>query len=911
MAQNFLVLITLGVLIFSLVLFSNEAFAETFDFKGKYKAKFSDGEFKSKGKYWIDDEKFKKIKADGTFEINELIGDCDGLVAHGTIHFTDEDTILVDVFGTLCEKKHKTKLSGIYEITGGTGKFEGAQGEGEVSQAIGKKHFVGNMKGTIILSDGTIEATDEDPEVSAQDDIESKKYDYTKKHDFEPINEDTEAIILFKDDVTPTQIVKLQSMGLQVDKVFDIIPGVATKVDQAYLDFVKDDNAVEYVFADTKVHTSLIQSVPQISADIVHSFPITGQGVVVCIIDTGVDDTHSAIPTLIAEQNFVAGYLDPNDATDDDGHGTHVAGIVASALGVAPDASLMAAKVLDQNGDGLTSDVIQGIDWCVTNGADVINLSLGGGLFSGPCDAEPDAIAVNNAFNSGVVVVAASSNDFVPNAISQPACASNAIAVGAVDKSDLIAGFSNRGTELDVVAPGVDIVSVNAPINGGGFVSADGTSMATPHVAGLAALLLEAVPSLNPQQVSDTIKSTANDLGCVGFDTIYGTGRINAESAYLVATGQSPLPDPGPGPYTGPVLDGTLYTISPFDDLLRTVDSTSGCPVSSIPITLSGQTVTGGTGLAIHPVTSEMYALLKLQGQGNRYLVTIDPQTGIATAIGNTGQKLAGIAFDDSGNLFGVHGDNNGGGGASQAALFSVDINNANSNSLCSLGNGDFGETIGYRSFDSIYHGSGLGNVIFEKVNEQTCGITDIPLSDISIGESNALTYLESEDKFLWAQGFGGNNLYTLTNTGTVEFIGTLNHASKGLGFIPTSVDTCGISFASGNVANFGQIPRNQQSSEQLLRLENTGQIDGQLFVRGTDWIDDSSNVVILADNTRFSTVSGIYYSKIPITISDSLVVDPLSPSNILDFYMQLEANMENPSFLGTLTQNLDFSIVC
>ncbi len=316
---------------------------------------------------------------------------------------------------------------------------------------------------------------------------------------------------------------------------------------------------------DKKVHALLADSSYQIRADYAWANAITGQGVNVCVVDTGIDYRHPDLINKVVKMTNV--YEGTDDAMDDNGHGTHVAGIIASEgmvyRGVSHDASLMAAKVLGSQGEGYASDVVLGIQWCVDEGARVINLSLGEGLYSDTCDDTEMAQAVNAAVDAGVVVVCASGNDGNPYEIVSPACASKAIAVGSVDKLDSISSYSDGGTELDLVAPGGDqfggenypeIVSTfstlvaNDPylcmyliseecydsyfvVDGMKYIRAVGTSMAAPHVAGAAALLLEAGPGLSPEQVRTLLEQTADDLGVPGWDNIYGHGRINIEKA--------------------------------------------------------------------------------------------------------------------------------------------------------------------------------------------------------------------------------------------------------------------------------------------------------------------------------------------------------------------------------------------
>jgi len=326
------------------------------------------------------------------------------------------------------------------------------------------------------------------------------------------------------------------------------------------------------VAEDKKVYALIADSAYQIRADYAWANAITGQGVNVCVVDTGIDYTHpDLINRVVRQYNFADGN---SDAMDGNGHGTHVAGIIASQglmyRGMSYDVALFGAKVLDDKGSGYESDVAAGIQWCVQEGADVINLSLGEGLYSETCDETEMAQAVNDAVDAGVVVVCASGNDGNPNSIVSPACASKVIAVGSVDKIDSVSSYSDGGVELDVVAPGGDqFGGANYPeivspfstlvagdpllcmyligeqcydnyftVEGGRFIRAVGTSMAAPHVAGAAALLLEENPSLTPAQVKDVLEQSADDLGAAGWDNIYGWGRINVERALDILPAQ-------------------------------------------------------------------------------------------------------------------------------------------------------------------------------------------------------------------------------------------------------------------------------------------------------------------------------------------------------------------------------------
>jgi subtilisin family serine protease len=231
----------------------------------------------------------------------------------------------------------------------------------------------------------------------------------------------------------------------------------------------------------------------------------SGEGVKVAVIDTGIDFTH---PDLAP--NYKGGYnaVTPSDQPlDDQGHGTHVAGTIAAfkdlkgVAGVAPKADLYAVKVLDKNGSGQYSWIVAGIEWAILNKMDVINMSLGGG--SG---TEAMKQVMIKARQAGVTVVCAAGNDSGP--VNYPAKYPEAIAVSASDAADKIASFSSRGSEVAVIAPGVNIYSAR---KGGGHTTMSGTSMACPHTAGLAALAIGA-GAKGPDAVRAALRSAATPL---------------------------------------------------------------------------------------------------------------------------------------------------------------------------------------------------------------------------------------------------------------------------------------------------------------------------------------------------------------------------------------------------------------
>ncbi|MEB3204210.1 MAG: S8 family serine peptidase [Candidatus Sericytochromatia bacterium] len=246
----------------------------------------------------------------------------------------------------------------------------------------------------------------------------------------------------------------------------------------------------------------------------------------VAVVDTGIDARHADFSGRVeAGRDCINGDDDPDD---DDGHGTHCAGTVAAGLGnggvvgVAPGVTLLSVKVLDGEGGGSFVSVSAGIVDAADRGARVISLSL-----SSPRTSKLLEEAVAHATAKGALLVAASGNAG-STAPAYPAALPQVMAVGAVRRGDMPAYFSNTGKHLSVAAPGVDILST---VPGGGWESLDGTSMACPHVAGLAALVFSRRPAWTAAQVRRRIEATAVDIGPKGFDERFGHGRIDVAEA--------------------------------------------------------------------------------------------------------------------------------------------------------------------------------------------------------------------------------------------------------------------------------------------------------------------------------------------------------------------------------------------
>jgi serine protease AprX len=347
-------------------------------------------------------------------------------------------------------------------------------------------------------------------------------------------------------------------------------PIVAAEGTSKALAELAQDPRIERIWYDLPVHTCLDVSAPLIGAPQVWEKGGLGRGVKVGILDTGCDLQHVDLAERIRAHTDFTG---KGSAQDGNGHGTHVAGIIAGSgeasggryRGVAPECDLYIAKVLDDQGNGRTSTVIAGLEWALDQGVRAVNLSLGS---DGNCDGS-DALseACDAAVGQGVVVVVAAGNNGPdPRTVGAPGCAREVITIGASTDADGIADFSARGptrdgrVKPDVVFPGRGIVASRAAGTALGSVVDDdytelsGTSMATPHATAAVALLLESEPDLTPAAVKERLKATAVDLG-LDFNT-QGTGRGDVWAAW--ETGQpEPTPEPEPEPTPEPEPDPT------------------------------------------------------------------------------------------------------------------------------------------------------------------------------------------------------------------------------------------------------------------------------------------------------------------------------------------------------------------
>jgi len=262
----------------------------------------------------------------------------------------------------------------------------------------------------------------------------------------------------------------------------------------------------------------------------------------IAVVDTGVNYELADLKDVVRVKDGHDFVNNDNDAMDDNNHGTHVSGIIAaknnngySIAGVNNNSEILPVKVLDSNGSGTQENIAKGIKYSVDKGAKVINLSLGIRKSDGapvvPSDVPQIETQLKYAYDKGVTVVAAAGNESTGN-LSYPANSKYVVNVGATDNKDQLASFSNWGSKLDIVAPGVSIPSL---LTNGEVAYLSGTSMSAPHVSAVAGLLYSVNNKLTPVKAKDILHKTSTDLGKIGYDTKFGYGRLSSSNAIKAA----------------------------------------------------------------------------------------------------------------------------------------------------------------------------------------------------------------------------------------------------------------------------------------------------------------------------------------------------------------------------------------
>ncbi len=387
--------------------------------------------------------------------------------------------------------------------------------------------------------------------------------------------------------------------GGKIQREFKFINAVQVELPKVAVEKLKTARGVEFVEPDFLAQ-AYAQTVPwgieHVNAPDVHSTGFQGSGIKVAVLDTGILTSH-------ADLQVVGGYdtTGIGSYVDDHGHGTHVAGTVAAlnntigVIGAAPAAQLYAVKVLDRYGSGTYSNIIAGIEWAINNDIDVINMSLGGSSGSTALEQACDA-----AYKAGILVVAAAGNEGTSTGgtecIGYPAKYSSVMAVGSITSSNIRSYFSSTGATLEIMAPGSDVYSTT--INGS-YGTMSGTSMACPHVAGVAALVWSAKPSLTNVQLRNALNETANDLWNDPWR--YGNGLVDAWAAYQFVTNGT-IPDPGTL-NAAITTDKETYTLKQTIYITVTATDENNAPVAAANVSLvvapplgKSTTLTGTTG---------------------------------------------------------------------------------------------------------------------------------------------------------------------------------------------------------------------------------------------------------------------------------------------------------------------------
>ncbi|MBI4394339.1 MAG: S8 family serine peptidase [Euryarchaeota archaeon] len=428
-------------------------------------------------------------------------------------------------------------------------------GDGVAGTSAPKMSMVRNHA----FTDGSLWIEELQLAVGHRGDIDNNGIEDVLDHMVAEVPSDMElpVIVLFANsEAFETSVVPLERAGAKLLKRFESVAAFSVSLPAGAIQEVATIPGVARVYHDAILRASLASSAPSIAGPQARAmYAVNGSGVGIAILDTGIDSSHCSVDDFDDNRTTadpkISAFFDAVNgrhltAYDDHGHGTHVAGIAAGTgcggpnIGMAPGARLIGIKVLDSAGMGTESWIIGGIDWAIGNrtvmGIHVLSASLGANVNGD--GTSPMELAATRASEAGIVTVFAAGNNG-PNAhtVGIPGSARDIITVGAVDNSANVASFSSRGPTADgrlkpeISAPGVGVSSADAGTTTG-FVRMSGTSMATPHVAGLIALMIQrANLSFQPSSVLATLQATSVDRGIVGADNNYGAGVVESLGA--------------------------------------------------------------------------------------------------------------------------------------------------------------------------------------------------------------------------------------------------------------------------------------------------------------------------------------------------------------------------------------------
>ncbi|HQQ88899.1 MAG TPA: DUF5011 domain-containing protein [Oscillospiraceae bacterium] len=505
----------------------------------------------------------------------------------------------------------------------------------------------------------------------------NKIYDVGINTDSAEGESDERIIVKYKDDTSTTteHRVNDQFETAEAEKIdadsYVIIPEENVSTEELAEQFMSDSH-VEYAEPDYEVaicsspNDSYFETYQATVFDLMDiteawAYSTGSSDIVIAVLDTGADFGH---PDL-AGQILSSGYdfvNNDSDPSDDNGHGTMCAGIIAACIdnaqGIAgaTDCSILPIKVLDSSGAGYISTTILGIQYAVQAGADIISMSLGTANESAALQK-----AVSDAYEAGVVVIAASGNS--ADDVNYPAACQNAIAVGAVDSSGSRASYSCYGSELDLVAVGTDVFSTYYYNGASTYGRGSGTSFSTPYVSALAALLLSVDSSLSPDEVESLMETTAADLGESGWDQYYGYGCVDYDAALEELDGGSEDPegdeDEGEEADTTPpviTLNGSdsvkVIVGSSYNDAGATAyDETDGDLTASIVTTGTVNTTKTGTYTITYSVSDAAgnraeESRTVLVAANTKPVITLNGSSSVKIVVGSTYVDAGATATD-------------------------------------------------------------------------------------------------------------------------------------------------------------------------------------------------------------------------------------------------------------------------
>jgi hypothetical protein len=394
----------------------------------------------------------------------------------------------------------------------------------------------------------------------------------------EIISKEASYLVGFKDNTDPEDFINKHFKNKKNKKIkkFKKRNTIITDLSQEDIDSIKNENEISFIEINANVFVEDTEKKPEIKhkekdvktdivpwgitsigGEIAQQNKYTGKSIKIAVLDTGVSE-HADLK-IKNGTSFVEGTV---SYSDDNGHGTHVAGIIGAddnksgIVGMAPDSEIYSVKVLDKNGEGTYSQVIEGIEWSIENDMDIISMSFGGNIYSRALQE-----AIQLATDNGILVIAAAGNN--GNGLETelyPARYPEVISVGAITKYFTRAEFSSTGPSLDLVAPGTDIYSLN---NDGEYITKSGTSMAVPHVTGAAALLMSSNKNLTREDVINSLYSTATPLGD---KNDYGNGVVNIAKALGI------INEAIPNPYEKNPYDYSLFDIKSIDSELMALN---------------------------------------------------------------------------------------------------------------------------------------------------------------------------------------------------------------------------------------------------------------------------------------------------------------------------------------------------